>query len=102
MQRALRMLLRSAACLCQDFANKRHMYLPFHWSPFAWLALVADVIQGTGQFSDLPAVHTAPIASTRFSGINVAGQPPFPLLHPAFHVHDEDDDSEWNLVQVRG
>jgi hypothetical protein len=85
LQAAIRMLLRSAACMCQHYALSRGLQLPMHWSPFAWLALVHEASQGGDELWQLCG---APQASSQA-----------PAMHACFLDH-EDVYGEWSLIQV--
>jgi hypothetical protein len=83
-------LLRSAACASQHVMAQEGRPLPLHWSPFAWLVLVAESVRGRGSQQLGPAWGLA-------AG---DGPPPASEIHECF-MDCEQDDSEWNLVQVR-
>jgi hypothetical protein len=103
LQTSLRLLLRSAACVCQHYMAPLQCSLPMHWSPFAWLALVREASQGGHQLEGLAAAASqsgeAPQAS---QAAGASGVSPAPALevHPCF-LDQECDDEDWNLLQVR-
>lgn len=89
----VRMLLRSSACVCQHYMARQGKALPMYWSPFAWLVLVTECVQGRrnrikGSAWELAAV--APSDDGSAHGVDI---------HECFTDHEQDD-SEWNLVQV--
>ena len=85
----VRLLLRSAACACQHHAAQNSRALPMHWSPFAWLVLVAE--STVGRQSHQPR--------TAWSLAMHEGSTSVTDMHACF-MDCEQDDSEWNLVQV--
>lgn len=90
---AVRMLMRSAACVCQHYMARQGRALPMYWSPFAWVVLVTECAQGRRGRSKGSAWELASVAPVDDGSAHVVD------VHECFTDHEQDD-SEWSLVQV--
>jgi hypothetical protein len=100
MRSALRLLLRSTACVCQHVHSWQQPPLPLHWSPVGWLALLFEASQGTSKLASLAADQSEATAQQRTADRLVSSPTGHLGLHPYFLDH-EPQDEDWSLLQVR-
>lgn len=87
-QGGLRVLLRSAACMCQHYMHAHERPLSPQLSPFGWLPLVHEASQGGGDLARLAAAR------------GIGGRGGAAAVHASF-VDSEGDDEDWDVVSVR-
>ena len=112
----LRLLLRSAGCVCAHYMAPLDRTLPLHWSPFGWLALVYEATQGDRKLAQLAAASGATAQQARLSGGGGSAGAAASLssavastaeaaaelqlgVHPCFE-ESESDDGDLVVVQV--